>query len=62
MPKLAWTVALGLIAAIPAAAETAVPDLRGTWKETANPSSRAVPTRIMPPSRPRHGSAALRLR
>lgn len=32
MPKLAWIVALGLIAAVPAAAETAVPDLRGTWK------------------------------
>ena len=31
MPKFAWTVALGLIAAVPAAAETAVPDLRGTW-------------------------------
>ncbi|HEY6993329.1 MAG TPA: hypothetical protein VH397_06440 [Xanthobacteraceae bacterium] len=32
MPKLAWIVALGLITAVPAAAETAVPDLRGTWK------------------------------
>ena len=32
MPKFAWTVVLGLIAAVPAAAETAVPDLRGTWK------------------------------
>jgi hypothetical protein len=32
MPKLAWIVVLGLIAAVPAAAETAVPDLRGTWK------------------------------
>jgi hypothetical protein len=32
MPKLAWIFALGLIAAVPAAAETAVPDLRGTWK------------------------------
>jgi hypothetical protein len=32
MPKLAWIVAFGLIAAVPAAAETAVPDLRGTWK------------------------------
>jgi hypothetical protein len=32
MSKLAWIVALGLIAAVPAAAETAVPDLRGVWK------------------------------
>ena len=31
MSKFAWTVVLGLIAAVPAAAETAVPDLRGTW-------------------------------
>jgi hypothetical protein len=32
MPKLAWTVAFGLIGAVPAMAETAVPDLRGAWK------------------------------
>jgi hypothetical protein len=32
MPKLAWIVTLALLAAVPAAAETAVPDLRGTWK------------------------------
>ena len=35
MPNLAWTVALGLIAASPAAAETPVPDLRGTWSGTS---------------------------
>jgi hypothetical protein len=32
MPKLAWIVALAALAAAPAAAETAIPDLRGTWK------------------------------
>jgi hypothetical protein len=32
MPKLAWIVTLALLAAVPAAAETTVPDLRGTWK------------------------------
>lgn len=32
MPKLAWTVAFALIGAVPAMAETAVPDLRGAWK------------------------------
>jgi hypothetical protein len=32
MPKLAWIVTLMLLAAVPAAAETAIPDLRGVWK------------------------------
>jgi hypothetical protein len=32
MPKLAWIVMLAALAAAPAAAQTAVPDLRGTWK------------------------------
>ena len=32
MPKLAWIVMLAAIAAAPAAAQTAIPDVRGTWK------------------------------
>ena len=32
MSKLAWIVALVVLAATPAAAESAIPDLRGTWK------------------------------
>jgi hypothetical protein len=32
MPKLAWIVMLVALAAAPAAAQTAVPDVRGTWK------------------------------
>ena len=32
MPKLAWIVMLAALAAAPSAAETAFPDLRGTWK------------------------------
>ena len=32
MSKSAWIVALALLATLPAAAETAIPDLRGTWK------------------------------
>src|SRR5262245_30692244 len=32
MSKLACIVTVALLAALPAAAETAVPDLRGTWK------------------------------
>jgi hypothetical protein len=32
MSKLAWIVMLSALAAAPAVAETAVPDLRGTWK------------------------------
>ena len=32
MSKLAWTFTIVLLAALPAAAETAIPDLRGTWK------------------------------
>jgi len=32
MSKLAWIVALTTLAAAPAVAETAIPDLRGTWK------------------------------
>ena len=31
MPKLTWIFMLAAFAAVPAAAETAVPDLRGTW-------------------------------
>ncbi len=32
MSKLAWIAALATLAAAPAAAESAIPDLRGTWK------------------------------
>lgn len=32
MSKLAWIVPFVVLAAAPAAAQTAVPDLRGTWK------------------------------
>ena len=32
MQKLAWIVTLALFAVVPAMAETAIPDLRGTWK------------------------------
>ena len=32
MPKLAWIIMLAALAAAPAAAQTAIPDLRGTWK------------------------------
>jgi predicted S18 family serine protease len=32
MPKLAWIVMLATLAATPAAAQTAIPDVRGTWK------------------------------
>ena len=32
MSKLACIVTVALLAALPAAAETAIPDLRGTWK------------------------------
>ena len=31
MPKFTWIFMLAAFAAVPAAAETAVPDLRGTW-------------------------------
>ena len=31
MPKLAWIFMLVALATVPAAAETAIPDLRGTW-------------------------------
>ena len=32
MSKLAWIVTLAALAAAPAAAQTSIPDLRGTWK------------------------------
>jgi hypothetical protein len=32
MSKPAWILALALLTALPAIAETAIPDLRGTWK------------------------------
>jgi hypothetical protein len=32
MPKLAWIVTLATLTAAPAVAQTAFPDLRGTWK------------------------------
>src|SRR2546430_3367151 len=32
MSKLAWIAVLATLAAAPAAAESAIPDLRGTWK------------------------------
>jgi hypothetical protein len=32
MSKPAWIFAVALLAALPAIAETAIPDLRGTWK------------------------------
>ena len=32
MSKLAWIVVFATLAAAPAAAESALPDLRGTWK------------------------------
>jgi hypothetical protein len=32
MSKLAWIVTLAALAAAPAAAQTAIPDVRGTWK------------------------------
>jgi hypothetical protein len=32
MSKFAWVVTLAVLAAAPAAAQTAIPDLRGTWK------------------------------
>jgi hypothetical protein len=32
MSKPAWILMIALFAALPAAAETAIPDLRGTWK------------------------------
>jgi hypothetical protein len=32
MSKLAWIVTLAALAVAPAAAQTAIPDLRGTWK------------------------------
>jgi hypothetical protein len=35
MSTLAWIVMLATLAAVPAAAQTAVPDLRGTWKGTS---------------------------
>ncbi len=31
MSKLAWIFMLAMLAAVPATAETAIPDLRGTW-------------------------------
>jgi hypothetical protein len=31
MPKLAWISLLAALATVPASAETAIPDLRGTW-------------------------------
>jgi hypothetical protein len=31
MPKLTWILMLVALASVPAAAETAIPDLRGTW-------------------------------
>jgi hypothetical protein len=32
MSKLAWIVVFAALSAAPAAAQTAIPDLRGTWK------------------------------
>src|SRR5690349_13424976 len=32
MPKLAWIVTIAALAAAPSMAQTAIPDLRGTWK------------------------------
>src|SRR5258708_9917168 len=32
MSKLAWIVTLATLAVVPAAAQTAIPDVRGTWK------------------------------
>ena len=32
MSKLAWIVMFATLAALPAAAQTAIPDVRGTWK------------------------------
>ena len=32
MPKLAWIVVFAALSAAPAAAQSAIPDVRGTWK------------------------------
>jgi len=52
MSKLAWIVVLATLAAVPAAAQGAIPDLRGTWKGesesiilgTGNPHHAAPPS------------------
>jgi len=43
--KLAWIVMLAALAAAPAAAQTAIPDVRGTWK---GESCSDAATSIMP--------------
>jgi hypothetical protein len=56
MPKLAWIVVLLALAAAPAAAQTAIPDVRGTWKGESDRSSSVAETNIMPgPGRPSRG-------
>jgi len=47
MPKLAWIVTLAALAAAPALAETAIPDLRGTWKGESE-------TIVLGPGNPHH--------
>jgi hypothetical protein len=52
MPKVQWVFVFALFAAVPAAAQTAIPDLRGNWKGESesivlgagNPHHPATPT------------------
>ena len=50
MSKLTWIVTFAALVALPAVAETAIPDLRGTWKG----ASKSI---VMGPGNPHHSTA-----
>ena len=50
MSKLTWIVTFAVLGALPAVAETAIPDLRGTWKG----DSESI---VMGPGNPHHSAA-----
>ena len=50
MSKLTWIVTFAALVALPAVAETAIPDLRGTWKG----ESESI---VMGPGNPHHSAA-----
>ena len=63
MSKLSFIVVLATLAAAPVAAQTALPDLRGTWKGDSETIILGEGNRITPrPHRPSRGSTVSRSR
>ena len=52
MSKLTWIVTFAALVALPAVAETAIPDLRGTWKGESESIVMGPGNPIIPRHRP----------